>query len=312
MELAVRSTGRSQQFSELYEQLSGRHSKLLSKYEAQKQEVVEYKSRANYWETQFQRAKTREEELVAKVEDLEAKLRKREQQLFGRSSEKNVKSLDKNPNSQEVTPKRKRGQQLGSKGHGRRDYNHLPAVEEIIGLSKKHAMCSCCGLSYEELPGRETSEVLEVINVKAHRRIIHRKRYQRQCSCKNNHDPKILLAPTAERLLPKSKLGISIWAFLFMQKYEYQHPHYRTIEQLSNHGLDLSLGTITDGMKKLIPFFMPIYDAIESKSIAAKHWHADETGWKVFQKLEGKVNNRWFLWIFHNKETVVFKIILAE
>jgi transposase len=44
------------------------------------------------------------------------------------------------------------------------------------------------------------------------------------------------------------------------------------------------------------------------KSISAKHWHADETGWKVFETVEGKKNHRWFLWIFHNTETVVYKI----
>ena len=204
MELSVLSSSRSEQFSELYEQLSGRYAKLLSNYEKQEQEVIEHKSKAFYWEAQFHRAKTREEELVSEVEELKAKLRKREQQLFGRSSERDVKKLDKSPNSQRVTPQEKRGQQPGSKGHGRRDYDHLPAVEEVIGLSKKHSRCSCCGLFYEELPGGEISEVLEVINVRAHRRIIYRKRYKRQCSCKSNPDPKILLAPTGERLLPKS------------------------------------------------------------------------------------------------------------
>ena len=52
----------------------------------------------------------------------------------------------------------------------------------------------------------------------------------------------------------------------------------------------------------------PVYDAIVEKSIAAKHWHADETGWKVFEAVEGKKNQRWFLWIFHNTETVVYRI----
>jgi transposase len=308
MEAAIRSTERSQQFSELYDQLFGRYTQLQSRYEAQTLEMIEHKSKANFWETQFQRVKTREEELLAEVEDLKAKLRKREQQLFGKSSEKNVKKLEESPVNQPDKPKKKRGQQPGSEGHGRRDYSHLPAIEETISLPKKYSRCFCCGLAYEELSGSETSEILEVIHVQAHRRVIHRKRYERQCSCKKNPDPKILLAPTAERLFPKSKLGISIWALLLINKYEYQHPLYRTIHQLSNHGLPLSMGTVTDGMQKLLPLLTPVYDAIEKQSLAAKHWHADETGWKVFEAVEGKENNRWFLWIFHNKETVIFKI----
>jgi transposase len=65
---------------------------------------------------------------------------------------------------------------------------------------------------------------------------------------------------------------------------------------------------VTDGFQKLLPLFIPVYDAIVAKSIGAKHWHADETGWKVFETVEGKKNHRWFLWIFHNTETVVYKI----
>jgi len=301
MELANKTTGRTHQFGELYAQLELR-------YEAQAIEMIEYKTKANYWETQFKQIKTREEELIAENEELKAQLRKREEQLFGRSSEKDVKGLDRNPNSRKNQIKKKRGQQPGSTGHGRRDYSHLPAVEETIGLSEKYNRCSCCGLPYEELAGYETSEILETIHVQAHRRIINRKRYKRNCTCKKNPDPQILLAPSAERLLPKSKLGISIWAMLLIHKYEYQHPTYRTLEQLSHHGLSLSLGTVTDGMRKLLPFLIPVYDAITSHSVGAKHWHADETGWKVFEAKEGKANNRWFLWIFHNKETVVYKI----
>jgi transposase len=301
MELAHKTTGRVQQLSELY-------AKLQLRYEAQTIEMIEHKTKANYWEAQFKQIKTREEELIAENEELKAKLKKREQQLFGKSSEKNVKGLENNPNSQKEQTKKKRGQQPGSQGHNRRDYSHLPTIEETIGLSEKYSRCLCCGLPYEELAGSETSEILETIHVQAHRRVINRKRYKRNCTCKTNPDPQILLVPSAERVLPKSKLGISIWAILLINKYEYQHPTYRTLEQLSNHGLSLSLGTVTDGMKRLLPFFMLIYDAIVNHSIAAKHWHVDETGWKVFESKEGKANNRWFLWIFHNKETVVYRI----
>ena len=78
--------------------------------------------------------------------------------------------------------------------------------------------------------------------------------------------------------------------------------------ELNGNGLSLAKGTVTDGFKKLLPLFLPVYDAIVEKSIAAKHWHADETGWKVFETIDGKKNNRWFLWIFHNTETVMYKI----
>ena len=35
-------------------------------------------------------------------------------------------------------------------------------------------------------------------------------------------------------------------------------------------------------------------------------WHADETRWLVFASVEGKVGYRWYLWVFHAAEVVVF------
>lgn len=311
MDAAIHLTDSSQTLEApelLYTRLSQLYADLQSRHSAQKQEMIEYKSKANYWETQFQKLKSREIELLSEVDELKAKLRKRERELFGRKSEKPTAVSEKNPSASQVEPKKKRGQQFGSSGHGRRNYSHLPTTEEIVSLAEDHARCVCCGMPYQELSGGETSEILEVINVQAHRRLINRKRYKRSCRCKKNPDPQILLAPTADRLIPKSKLGISIWALLLINKYEYEHPVNRTLEQLSNHGLSLSAGTVTDGMQKLLPLLTPVYDAIVKHNLTANHWHADETGWKVFESKEGKTNNRWFLWIFHNQESVVYKI----
>jgi transposase len=246
--------------------------------------------------------------LKTEIEELKAQLKKREQQLFGKKSERGSSHQDQLSQPLKSLPKKNKGQQAGSKGHGRREYSHLPAVEETVSLSTKDSICPCCGLSYEELPGSEDSEILEIINVKAYRRTIRRKMYRRHCDCKGNLDPKIITPPPMERLIPKSKIGTSIWALLLLNKYEYQQPIHRSLEQFSGYGLSLAKGTIIDGIKKLLSLLTPVYDATVERSIAAKHWHADETGWKVFETVEGKKNHRWFLWIFHNTETVVYRI----
>jgi transposase len=284
-----------------------RYAQLQSKYELKNIEMIGYKTKANYWEAQFRQVKTREEELAAEIEELKAKLRKREQQLFGKSSEKSNSTQDINPQQKKGEQKKNRGQQPGSKGHGRRDYSHLPIEVEELELVEESCKCPCCFLPYEELPGHSESDILEV-DVKAYRRVIRRKKYKRSCFCKKNPDPQILSAPIIERLLPKSMLGVSIWALLLLKKYEYQQPLHRTLEEFDGYGLSLSAGTVTDGFQKLLPYFVPLYDAIIERSVAAKHWHADETGWKVFETIEGKKNHNWFLWIFHNEETVVFKM----
>ena len=68
----------------------------------------------------------------------------------------------------------------------------------------------------------------------------------------------------------------------------------------------MSSGTIAGGFFRLLPLFRAINQSIIEKSLSDKHWHADETGWKVFEALEGKTNNRWFLWIFRSNSTAVF------
>jgi transposase len=307
MECSVKNTVSNKHAMDIHEKCLYDYAELQTRYELKQIEMIGYKSKANYWEAQFRQLKTREEELLSQVEELNAKLRKREQELFGKSTEKSHKTLDSNPPSEKEKSKKNRGQQPGSKGHGRRDYDHLPIVEEEVGLVEESCCCPCCQMPYEELPGFAESDILE-IDVRAHRRIIYRKKYKRHCFCKKNLDPQILSAPITERLLPKSKLGISIWALLLLKKYEYQQPINRALGELKELGLSLSAGTVTDGFQKLLPYFVPIYDAIAERSIAAKHWHADETGWKVFETIEGKKNHNWYLWIFHNTETVVYKI----
>jgi len=307
MEFLIEHSNRHQQITGLQDELAVRYTELKIQYETLQREMIDYKTKAHYWEAQFNKFKSREELLSAEIEELKAQLRKREKQLFGKKSEKNTQTQDTLANPQStINNKKKRGQQIGSQGHGKRDYSHLPAVEEIVTLA--NATCPCCNSPYEELNGSENSEIVEIINVKAYRRFIRRKMYKRHCDCEQNSDPKIITPPPIERLISKSKIGTSIWALLLLKKFEYQQPIHRSLTELSGYGLSLAKGTVIDGLQKLLPLFIPIYDAITEYSIAAKHWHADETGWKVFESITGKKNHRWYLWIFHNTETVVYKI----
>lgn len=330
MELLSAHTSRHTQLKELADIVSS-YTRLQSEYESQRLVVIEYKQQANYWKAQFTTQKTREtelrceiqtlkeglkeeqtkreKELQSEIERLKAALHKREHQLFGKSSEKKKKQDQRGVASEDKLSNAKpRGQQRGSKGHGRRDYDHLEIIEEDLCLADTEAVCPCCGLAYSEFPGTEDSEILEVINVKAYRRQIRRKKYRRNCRCEKNPAPQIITTPTADRLIAKSKIGLSIWAMVLLKKYDYQQPLHRVLKELSSIGLALSPGTIIDGMRKLIPLFAPIYDAIAARSVHANHWHADETRWKVFETSEEKKNHQWYLWIFHNAETVVYKV----
>jgi transposase len=47
-------------------------------------------------------------------------------------------------------------------------------------------------------------------------------------------------------------------------------------------------------------------NAFWEHSLKEDYWHADETRWRVFAKLEGKNGNRWYLWVFRSQDVVVY------
>lgn len=270
-------------------------------------ELNALRSEVGYWKNCHQRALEREALLKRANEELQAKLKLRERQLFERHSEKSTNSKEHiESDAPPAEPKRKRGQQRGAKGHGRKCQENLPVVEEFVELAQDQRCCPCCRLPLDTLCGTQDSEVLEV-DVQAHRRRYRRRRYIRTCTCENL--PRIISAPVPPKLISKGSLGISFWVMLLLGKFLFQRPLSRILAELgANHNLNVSPGTVTDGLKKIAPLFTPLYEAIIERNISQGHWHADETRWMVFAELEGKVGPRWYLWVFCTKDTVVFRL----
>lgn len=269
-------------------------------------EVKELRWSVARWRSYHQRAVEREQQLKKDVKELKAKIRLRERQLFERKSERQKKDFGNKANDRARQPKRNRGQQPGSKGHGRRRHTHLPAVEEIVDVSDGDKLCPTCHEPLAEFPTTDDSEVVE-IEVKAHRRVIRRKRYRRTCRCLDV--PVIVTAPSPPKLIPKGAFGVSFWTLVFIDKFLFQRPTFRLLTDLRlTHNLDISPGTVTDGLKRLSPIFEPLYDEIRAKGVTQTRWHADETRWLVFAEVEGKVDNKWWLWVFHSPSTVFYKL----
>lgn len=162
--------------------------------------------------------------------------------------------------------------------------------------------CKKCQLPYEEFPGTEDSEILE-IDVSAYKRRIKRKRYRSCCQC---YPPRIITAPPAGRLILKGKIGISIWVQILLDKFEQYRPTHRFLNSLKNLGANLPAGTVTSGLKKQMLLYTPIYEAIIEHNQKEKLWNGDETRWEVFAELEGKIGHRWYLWVFAGIKSVVF------
>lgn len=200
-------------------------------------------------------------------------------------------------------PKRPRGQQRGSRGHGRRDYRHLPTVEIVHDVPPEQRYCSCCGLQFEAL-GSEDSEQLDwQVHVT---RIVHKRlRYRRVCGCPGR---RTVTAPPAPNPVPKGRLTHHFLARLLFDKYVLGLPVHRIVRSLAAEGLDLAAGSLCGALHSVAGLLQPLYQAIVAHNRRAAHVHVDETSWRVFEHDEQGVGQRWWLWVFLTADTAVFTI----
>jgi transposase len=151
----------------------------------------------------------------------------------------------------------------------------------------------------------EESELLE-IEVRAYRRTIRRQRYRRTCTCADCQQT--FTAAPPPKLIPKGRLGVSVWVEILIDKYFSHRPTERLLAQWQLLDLDLAAGTIADGLRRLEPLFEPLYTALLARNAQAAYLQADETRWLVFIVQEGKTGYCWWLWVFLGQDTVAYRL----
>ena len=268
-----------------------------------KQAYIALKWEANYWRAQHARLVEREAALKRAVEMLQATIRDLTQRLYGTKSEQS--SGADGTTSPKVDSPKKRGQQPGSKGHGRRDRFALPVVAEVYDLSEEAKRCPACGEAFMPFPGTDTSDIIEVA-VQAYIRRIQRQRYRKGCTCPQVAG--IITAHPAPRLIPKSPFGVSVWTQVLLDKYLYGRPTHRFCKAWSQHGLPLAQGTLTDGLHKIAALFEPLMPLLRERQMGEKLFHGDETRWQVFEEVEGKTGYRWYLWVMQSASVVFYRM----
>jgi len=268
-----------------------------------RRENLELRQQAGDWRSQHAAAKQQIAELEQEVAQLRGENRKLQDQLFGRKSESSAttdrsKQLDDPDDTPEPQP---RGQRRGRPGPKRRDYSHLPAREDLREVPESERVCPICGLPLTAC-GAEESEQIEIETV-IYRRIIRRRRYQRSCSCPG---PRTVTAPTLPKLIPKGRLGVSMWVEILLDKYASQRPTERLLRSWQLLGLALSAGTVADGLHRLESLFRGLYEALIARSRVLAFHQADETRWLVFVAKEGKTGHGWWLWVVGSAAVAVY------
>ena len=182
-------------------------------------ENLELRQQVGYWQSRHRDSLKRIAALEQKIEQLEGEKRQLQADLFGRRSETKPLNDRSNhlddPQDDSQQPKRNRGQQPENHGPQRRDYSQLPVREEFVNLPPEQCVCPDCGQPLRRRSDTEDSEQIE-INVRAYRRRLRRRRYERTCSCEGR---RTFTAPPAPKLIPKGRYGISLFVEILLDKY---------------------------------------------------------------------------------------------
>jgi transposase len=296
----------STQWVTLLEDLRRDVAVLRARVDHLERENLELRMQAGYWKSRHRDAIRRIGELEQHVEQLQGEKRQLQADLFGRRSETTSlkdrsNDLD-DPQDDTRGPRRKRGQQAGNPGPKRRDYSALPVREIFVELPHEQCVCPNCGQPLRLRSDTEDSEQIEV-DVSAHRRVIHRRRYERTCACQGN---RTLTAPSVPKLIPKGLYGTSIWVEILLDKYSSYRPTERFLASWRLGDLDLAAGTVTDGLQRLEVLLRPIHEAIKQRNPDGDLHLADETRWRVFVVQEGKQGYGWWLWVLSGPDTVLY------
>ncbi|MDN5859354.1 MAG: transposase [Pseudonocardia sp.] len=282
-----------------------------------------------FWRAQAQRLAADNEALRAQVADLQGQVGALTEKVsvlaklaFGTSSEKAKRAPDGDSGSGGDGPagagagaggagddraggraKRGRGQRRGARGHGRRDYSHLPTEEEIHDVPEAQRACPSCGAGYVRF-GEECCEQIDW-QVRLVRIVHRRPTYRRSCRCPVRG---VLVAPPVPKAIGKGRFTTGFLARLLTEKFVLGRPVHRIVAALAHDGLDLAEGTLAGVFAACADLLAPLAEQITERNAAAAHLHVDETSWKVFAAIEGKDSHRWWCWVFVGPDTTVFTI----
>jgi transposase len=272
-----------------------------------------------FWRGEAQRLAADNVALRARVADLEGQVGALAEKVsvlarmaFGTSSEKAARPA---PGGEGATgaaggddpgggpDKRGRGQRRGGRGHGRRDYSHLPTREEIHDVPEAERVCPRCGAGYARF-GQECCEQIDW-QVQLTRIVHRRPTYRRTCRCPVRG---VLVAPPVPKAIGKGRFTTGFLARLLCEKFVLGRPTHRIVAALAHDGLDVAEGTLAGVFAACADLLAPLAELITERNAAAAHLHIDETSWKVYAAVEGKDSHRWWCWVFVGPDTTVFTI----
>src|SRR5947209_12183144 len=160
--------------SPILDRLWSELSQLRAEVETLRRDNLELRQQAAYRKSMHARALERLTVLEQDNEHLRGEVTRLDAQLFGPKSEKQPRKdrsnhLDGLDDGDNAPPPPKPAPR-SRKGSKRRDFQHLPAREEVVELPQAQRVCPRCGQPWRQRSDTEDSEQIEA-EVQAYRRV---------------------------------------------------------------------------------------------------------------------------------------------
>lgn len=230
------------------------------------------------------------EQLEIEMAWLQEQLAQRNRVLFGDSSEK--RPHPKPAPAGEPVPRR---------GHGPRPQLALPTLDEVHELPEAERECRVCGGTLAEMTGQ--AEEADEITVVERRfvKVKHRRKKYR-CACNAN----VVTAPGPPKLVAGGRYSVEFAVEVAAGKYLDHLPLHRQARIMGREGLEIDTQTLWDQVHALAGHLEPTYEALGKAVLAAPVVHADETHWRLLQKVEKK---RWWVWAVATETAAFYRIL---
>jgi transposase len=277
-----------------------------------KQQDIEQRRRINYLQAQQVRSSLKITELERKIARKDARIKDLENRLFGKKSEKNKKfhSEKGDATGNGIPQKRKRGQQKGTRGHGRTQRPNLPVIyDDSLDLVADEKKCPICGLEHRRDATKDKQTDVIEVEVRAYTRRYSRPAYKSHPECQCDHKlPAVITTPPPPQLIPNGSYGVTFWTEIILSKFLYGQPTHRCLKDLNDLGLPVSEGTVAGGLQNIASVFEPIEEAFYVQQMNEDIFHNDESRWEVFAEVEGKIGHRWYLWVTRSQSVIFYNI----
>ena len=110
------------------------------------------------------------------------------------------------------------------------------------------------------------------------------------------------------RLFPRTPYGTSVWARILYERFACFRPLRQVAAWMTDQGLAIAPGTIAGSVRRFLPLFAPLAEAILAYQNEMAVRHGDETGWRIQALSETGRSRRAWLWISLGKDAVYYHI----